>query len=230
MSPKQLLERADRAWNDGLDELARRYYKESVIHFRGEMISDPESLAHGLSMLAQLSRIDGDYTEAQVFYSESVEVLERGLGEDHPSTIFHISLHANCLLESNRLEDAEKVARLGLLRAERALGPYHRYLGDSLMNLADILWQKKNAEEAELYLRAAIAHDKTLAGSNSAFYAAGLLTLAGWLEVGLRVKEAFATIVEVQKISASTDVLGEEGKDELRRRYGSIKEKFRSLH
>lgn len=222
LTPQQHIEIADQAWNDDMIWVARHHYEQAVEVLRTQISTDVNTFLHGLSMLAILAKHDDEYEKAVAYYSEAIGEAERSLGLDDPDTIFQLRLKTACLHEMGHLSEAEVVARLALERAERALGPLHRFLGDAMMMLARILWNMGRFAESEIHLRAAVDHDRELQGTNSGFHVTGLMALAEFLEVTGRVREALDVILYAREILRLHDVLTEEGKAELDRRYESI--------
>jgi tetratricopeptide (TPR) repeat protein len=229
LSPHQNIELADEAWNNGLDLLAQHHYQQAVNMLRSQPSNDAETIAHGLAMLALFKKDEGDYEKALEFYSEGISHLEKILGPSHKTTIFFLGLKTSCLHQKGDLNVAEQFARIAVTRAELALGPRHRYLGDALMALALILWDQKNKVEAEIYLRRAIHHDMELQGKRSGIYAAGLMTLADWLETEGRIQEAHAVIMSIEEIVRVSGVFTEMGEAAFVKRFSSITEKIKLL-
>ncbi len=233
----EIVNKADQAWNDGLDFLAHHHYQEAVNMLQEQsgndvLLSptDAESIAHAFAMLALFEKDEGNFQVAFDYYSKGISHLEIIFGTNHRSTIFFYSLQTSCLREMGDLVKAEEIARDTLSKAEVALGPRHRYLGDAMFSLAEILWDKGNKVDAEIYLRASINHDLELHGKNSGFYALGLMTLAEWLESTGRLQEAFATIQLARELVESNDIFNEEGKAALIDRHALIVEKLSRTH
>ena len=217
----------DQAWDAGKISVARSRYEQAVRICKASSPVDVDSVAHGLSMLALFKKYDGDYDAAVAYYAEAIAYLEGELGPCNENTIFALCLQVNCLREMRALDQAEKVARDAVSRAEMEIGPHHRFLGDALLALAEISWDQKRKSEAERYMQAAIAHELALGGRNGGFYGSNLLVLAGWLDSEGIVAEAYAAIREVREIAAETDVFSDEGVAEIKRRYLSIRKKIK---
>ena len=134
----------DQAWEAGKISVARSRYEQAVNMCKASSPVDVDSVAHGLSMLALFKKYDRDYEAANAYYAEAISFQDNGLGSSRQNVIFTLCLQINCLREMRALDRAEKVARDTVSRAEIEIGPHHRFLGDALLALAEVLWDRKN--------------------------------------------------------------------------------------
>lgn len=94
------------------------------------------------------------------------------------------------LMTSDRLEQAETLARQALAEAEKTFGPAHRNTETSVANLALVLRFQKRYEESEKYYRRARSLRETLLGESHPSTALLMLNLADVLQAQKKYAEA----------------------------------------
>lgn len=134
--------------------------------------------ATGLSNLGNVRYLQGKFAEAEAAHRQALAVREKVLGPDHPDTATSLSNLANVLFEQGKderasaaeqrararagqrvqsLSEVEGFYRRALSIQERALGPDHPALANTLNNLSAMLDQQGKSAEAEGLQRRALS-------------------------------------------------------------------------
>ncbi|EXK81073.1 hypothetical protein FOQG_14415 [Fusarium oxysporum f. sp. raphani 54005] len=95
----------------------------------------------------------GDYEEAEKMHRETLEVREKVLGKEHPSTLDSMNNLALVLGNMGEYEEAEKMHREEWKLTEKVLGKEHPSTLDSMNNLANVLDNMGKYKEAEKMYR-----------------------------------------------------------------------------
>ena len=140
------------------------------------------STVWSLHNLGTLLSAKGEYSNAEIFLSRAVAVVEMLQGADHKDTGSCISSLASLFLERADYAAAEPLLRRALAIAEKALGAEHPDTGTSLNNLALLLKAKGEYAAAEPLLRRALAIAEKAKGPEHPNTGTGLHNLAGLLE------------------------------------------------
>jgi tetratricopeptide (TPR) repeat protein len=75
-------------------------------------------VAKSLNNLATLYFMQGQYAQAELFYKQSLEVIEKALGPDHPDLATTLENLAELFRKTNRISEAELLeARVVRIRA-----------------------------------------------------------------------------------------------------------------
>jgi hypothetical protein len=97
----------------------------------------------------------GRYKEAEPLFKRALEIRERVLGVDHPTTAVSLIDLAGLYWSQGRYEKVEPLFKRALEICERVLGADHLNTADMLNNLALLYYNQGRYEEAEpLYKRA----------------------------------------------------------------------------
>ena len=108
---------------------------------------DPQSDL--LFNVAECFRITGKYREAEHMYRQTLELTEKLLGIDHPSTLESMNNLALVLRHQGKYDEAEKMHRYTLELKEKLLGIDHPSTLHSMNNLALALRHQGKYDEAE---------------------------------------------------------------------------------
>ena len=102
------------------------------LHYAQDMLAlakrdGEDSLAYARAANEAASNLNaqGRYAEAEPLYRKGLEIWERVLGTDHPSTATSYNNVATNLMNQERLEEAEPYLRKAVEIIERLLGPEH---------------------------------------------------------------------------------------------------------
>ena len=126
--------------------------------------SDPDGtpVAHyGLSILSAILMEIGEVEEADSFRRRNLQVCEKSLGADHPTTLRVTKHHGDMLIYLDDLEGAETMLRRALEGYEKLLGAEHADTLSSLEALGNLMQHRGDFEGAEtLLLRAIEGYEK----------------------------------------------------------------------
>ena len=140
-------------------------------------LSAAAAIARGT--LAQTLGEQGRIAEADAYFQEAIEGLERTLGADHGHRLATMGNLAVLRLNAGNLAGAEKLLAQIVDVAERVHGELHPALAGYLQNHATVLVRLERIDEARVtYERVAGIYRETLATDNYA-RALPLLSLAG---------------------------------------------------
>jgi len=153
----------------GADELRRRGEFAQALEVYEYLLSrirrDGVQEAVILNNIAALHETTGSYQEAEMLYRRSLELSERALGPEHPTTVTTLSNLAAVLEATGRYQEAEMLYRRSLELSERVLGPQHPTTATTLNNLAAVLEATGRFQEAEvLYHRSLEIAERLLGG------------------------------------------------------------------
>lgn len=114
----------------------------------------PKMEANYLYVLADISRLKGEYVEAESLYKQSREIREKILGLDHPDVASSLYGLALVYSEQRKYAEAEPIYEQALEIREKVLGPDHPDVGEILYSLALLYNRQGKYTEAEpLYER-----------------------------------------------------------------------------
>ncbi len=120
-------------------------------------------VAEALAALGTVLHRDGELEEARKAYEESLTIVRRELGPDHPEFAAMTQRMGNLLFDQGRYEESITYGRRALATRERLLGPEHHLVANSLNSLANALNQLRRTDEAiPTYERALTIQRKTL--------------------------------------------------------------------
>lgn len=150
-----------------LDSLAvlydsQRRFRESVpLHNKAIAIF---LAAHGrevdaaiaINNLADMHSKRGEHGEAEKFCRRSLEILEKALGADHPTTALSLGNVGAACVEQRKFPEAEVMLQRALAVREKRYGPDHEYTVNALYNLASLYADMGRYEAAEPLLERAV--------------------------------------------------------------------------
>ncbi|MBI2319289.1 MAG: CHAT domain-containing protein [Betaproteobacteria bacterium] len=212
--PQQLAARAEELIAAGhLRAAETLHHRVLAIHERTLGAEHPTT-ATSLSNLGNVLTLQGKLTEAERVHRGTLKIREKVLGPDHPDTATSLNNLANVLMEQGRDErispaeararlrsgqsvvsatEVENLFRRALAIQERALGPGHPALANTLNNLGALLDQRGEHPEAEALQRRALAIAENALGPLHPDTAATLTTLAMSLDRQGKLVEAEQT-------------------------------------
>jgi CHAT domain-containing protein/tetratricopeptide (TPR) repeat protein len=117
----------------------------------------PAYLATATLSLAEISRRQGDYGQADEGYREALRLAEKALCPGHPDLLWYLNQSAVSFAEQGKYEAAEPLYRRALNVAQQALGPDHPMIAQSLHDLAATLGELGRFAEADALSRRALA-------------------------------------------------------------------------
>jgi tetratricopeptide (TPR) repeat protein len=116
-----------------------------------------------LDGIGECSRITGNYAEAEQMYQQALQLKEKGLSVEHPSTLGSLNNLALVLDSQGKYAEAEQMHRQALQLKEKVLGVEHPSTLNSLNNLALVLdSQGKYAEAEQIHRQALQLKEKVL--------------------------------------------------------------------
>ncbi|KAK0745442.1 P-loop containing nucleoside triphosphate hydrolase protein [Schizothecium vesticola] len=98
----------------------------------------------------------GKYEEAEQMYRQALQLYQKVLGKEHPSTLGSMNNLALVLDSQGKYEEAEQMHRQALQLREKVLGKEHPSTLGSMNNLALVLDSQGKYEEAEQMHRQAL--------------------------------------------------------------------------
>ncbi|KAK3352633.1 hypothetical protein B0T25DRAFT_189556 [Lasiosphaeria hispida] len=98
----------------------------------------------------------GKYKEAEQMHRQALQLYEKMLGKEHPSTLSSMNNLALVLDSQGKYEEAEQMHRQALQLMEKMLGKEHPSTLSSMNNLALVLKSQGKYEEAEQMHRQAL--------------------------------------------------------------------------
>ncbi|KAI1085927.1 hypothetical protein F5B19DRAFT_248199, partial [Rostrohypoxylon terebratum] len=146
---------------------------QAVLQLRNECADKETGL---LFNVAQSYTVLGKYNEAEQMYRQTLELKERVLSKENPSTLNSMNNLALVLNSQGKYQEAEQMHRQTLELTERVLGREHPDTLGSMNNLATVLGNQGKYKEAEqmhrqtLELRERVLgreHPDTLASMNN---------------------------------------------------------------
>jgi len=146
---------------------------------KGEVEGRTNAVAYSLNQVGAFLWEMGLYNEAEPLIRQALEISEKALGPNHPSTPASVNNLAALYQSQGRYNEAEPLYKRALEICEEALGPNHPHTASSLNNLASLYNEQGRYSEAEpLYKRALEIREKVL-GPNHRDTAQSLSNLAG---------------------------------------------------
>src|SRR5260370_1314145 len=182
------LDKAIRSWGKkttdpyeaGLAALYQRNYpsasaqlKESLENREGKLAVDQKAVADAAFFLGQSLYEEGKYRESAVAYQRCLQ-----LRPDDPGVLNNLG---NSLTDAGDYAGAEPLLQRALAINEKALGPYHPGVANSMNNLATLLQARGDYRGAEPLYRQALAIKEKALGTDHPDVAISLNNLAGLL-------------------------------------------------
>ena len=197
-TPEQLAARAEALAAQGQYGEAETLHDRALAIYEKTLGPDSPLTATGWSNLGNVRYLQGKLAAAEDAHRRALAIREKVLGRDHPDTATSLNNLANVLLEQGkdvRTSGAEQLAqrslgqvqvfsevegmyRRALSIQERALGPDHPAVANTLNNLSAFLDQQGRSPEAEALQRRALAILEKRVGPLHPDTAATLTTLA----------------------------------------------------
>jgi len=179
----------DAAFFLGQSIYAQGKYNEAAARFQEVFLLKPDDEVV-LSWLGGSLQSAGHYAEAAPLLKHALEISEKTLGKDHPSTARNLNNLAELYRSQGRYSEAEPLYKRALNIEEKALGKDHPSTANTLNNLAVLYESEGRYTEAEpLYKRALEITEKTL-GKEHSLTAIGLNNLAELYRLQSRYSEA----------------------------------------
>jgi tetratricopeptide (TPR) repeat protein len=150
----------------------------------------------------------GNYSFAEPWDKNCLEVVRKRLGEEHPDVATSLNNLAGLYRSQGKYEEAEPLYRSALEMYKRLLGEEHPDVAMSLNNLALLYYSQGKYEEAEPLYCSALEKRKRLLGEEHPSVAASLNNLAALYRSQGKYEEAeplFRSALEMYK-----RLLGEE--------------------
>ncbi|RAR02066.1 TPR-like protein [Stemphylium lycopersici] len=133
-------------------------------------------------LLGQLLNFQGFYAKAERLHRRALQVREKVLGHEPPSTLTSMSNLAGVLDSQGKYKEAEAINRQTLAQSEKVLGQEHPNTLASMNNSALVLKSQGKYEEAEAINRQTLAQSEKVLGQEhpdtltSVYHLANLLT------------------------------------------------------
>lgn len=121
------------------------------------------------------------YNEARSLYERALEIAERALGPEHPSTTAALNNLALLLQAQGDLAGARPLCERALAIREKVLGPEHPDTATTLSNLALLLHEMTDFAVAQRLCERALAIREKVLGPEHPDTAVSLVNLAGLL-------------------------------------------------
>ncbi|RYP79040.1 hypothetical protein DL771_000018 [Monosporascus sp. 5C6A] len=149
----------------------------------------------------------GKYKEAEVIYRQTIELEEKLLGKEHPSTLASMNNLAEVLKCQGKYKEAEVMHRQ-TLELEKVLSEEHPSTLGSMNNLAEVLRYQGKYEEAEVIYRQTLELREKVLGKEHPSTLSSMNNLANVLDSLGKYEEAEA--IHRQTLKLRQRVLGEE--------------------
>jgi tetratricopeptide (TPR) repeat protein len=171
--------------------------------------TDDEKATPGLlSKVGESFRQLGKYKEAEQVYRQALQLREKVLGNEHPSTLGNMNNLALVLDSQEKYKEAQQIHRQALELREKVLGKEHPSTLDSIDNLAVVLGSKGKYEEAEQMNRQALQLREKVLGREHPSTLASIDNLA--IILGSQGKYEEAEQIHRQALELREKVLGKE--------------------
>ncbi|MCJ1270540.1 hypothetical protein MMC22_010437 [Lobaria immixta] len=102
-----------------------------------------------LQKLAWLDRSQGNYKNASSKAQEAWEICKSLQGKDAPMVLSKMTTVADCLIEQDKLKEAENILQICRTLQEKTLGSNHLDTLMSMNNLSVVLVEQRSLDEAE---------------------------------------------------------------------------------
>jgi CHAT domain-containing protein/tetratricopeptide (TPR) repeat protein len=173
----------------GQNELATPRFQEILEGNRRRLGEDHPDTGRLSCDVADILRLQGDYTEAEEHARRGLTIYDRVLGPTYTPSVAYESL-AGCLQARGRYAEAEVLQRQAVLRSRHDKGDEHPDTATACATLAEILKAQGNYAEAEGLCRTALRILRARRGERDPVTAKGCSTLAGVLEAQGKYAEA----------------------------------------
>lgn len=113
-------------------------HAQTTIEFRKEC-TDEESKIGLLFRLSEAYEILGKYEESEQMHRETLELKEKVLGQENPSTLFNMNNLALVLDSQGKYNEAKQMHWETLELKEKVLGQENPFTLNGMNNLAEVL-------------------------------------------------------------------------------------------
>ncbi len=137
-----------------------------------------EEESSSLSTLADVSRAEGRFAEAERLYKRALAIDEEALEKDHLNVARDVNNLAKLYQAQGQYAEAEPLYRRGLAMREKDLGPVHPEVAQSLNNLAAVYRDQGRYGAAEPFCKRALEIWQKVLGPVHPEVASSLSTLA----------------------------------------------------
>ena len=138
-------------------------HAQSVLSFQEYSGDFEESQQDLLFNVGECFQIRGKYAEAEGMYRQTLELMEKALGQEHPSMLASMNSLAIVLRGQGKYKEAERMHQRALELSEKVLGQEHPDTLCSMNNLALVLRRQGKYKEAEqMHQRALELSEKVL--------------------------------------------------------------------
>ncbi|MDZ4728879.1 MAG: tetratricopeptide repeat protein [Xanthomonadales bacterium] len=168
------------------------------------------SRSRSLGGLAVLQQLAGDYNKSLTSYAEVVNILLPVFGERHPDTIWGMVSWGSAAYSAGDTGTAKKAWQQSAAIAREVLGESHPEVGTIKNNLGRLLFESGEYQQAEVYLREALAIDRAHRKADFDDLAFTLNNLALALLAQEHHEEAQALREEAQALREEAQALREE--------------------
>jgi len=117
--------------------------------------------------MAELHIARGDLQSAEPLFKQVLEIYERELGPDHPTTAISLSNLASLYLRRGMRERAEPMLKRALHIEEQALGPEHPQVANTLLDLGLLNAIERKPALAEALVKRALTIQEKTYGTNN---------------------------------------------------------------
>jgi tetratricopeptide (TPR) repeat protein len=131
-------------------------HAQSALNFKEYSGNFEECQHYLLFNVGECFQISGKYEEAERTHRQALQLKEKVLGKEHPSTLASMNNLARVLDSQGKYEEAEQMHRQALQLWEKVLGQEHPSTLTSMSNLAEVLRSQGKYEEAERIHRQAL--------------------------------------------------------------------------
>jgi eukaryotic-like serine/threonine-protein kinase len=211
---QQIFKISDPSESRGNSVTARELLDKASKEIDSGLANDPDAQAQMLQVMGEVYRSLGLYAQAEPLLTRSVEIRQRVLGPNDPTTLDAMSSLALLMHREGREADAEKMQREILETERRVLGPTDARTVASMYQLSQILSERGRYADAEKLQRGALMLEQKIHGPESRQAIMVESNLAFTLEEEGHYKESEA--LERQAVDAAQRVLGNEHPDTLK--------------
>ncbi|MEA5594721.1 CHAT domain-containing tetratricopeptide repeat protein [Rivularia sp. UHCC 0363] len=151
---------------------------ERALAIAQKILGEHPDVATSLNNLAGLYKVQGRYSEAELFYKKALEIRKRILGNEHPYVTDSLNGLATLYHYQGRYPEVEPLYKQILEMRKRILGNEHPDVATSLNNLAELYRNQGRYSEAELFYKQALEMRKRIFGKEHPYVTDSLNGLA----------------------------------------------------
>jgi tetratricopeptide (TPR) repeat protein len=185
---------------------AKRRYAEAIEILETQRGAAHIALVEALDGSATAAYGEGDGARSEALYRRALAIREQWLGTDHPAVAYQLVNRVAVLVkdEGRQLEALEHVERaVRILDDDQT--PDHKRIAHARINLGAVLSKLDRQPEAEVQIRAAIAHSRLAGQADHPRVAQARFNLARVLEKQGRSAEALEQYRLAQVILDETE-------------------------